>query len=766
MRKKKSSKKFKLNIKFLAVGLAAMVIVLFFNADLILKQAVKAANLISNCSLPIANTTFIKSYRLLTFTKVNGAWPTKDGGYIISGTTDPNIMFIPPDGFVAKLDKQGSVKWLKFLKTTNAPGDGNRLGDEDVQSIIELKAGGYLMVSKVWGFIKSAEWQADKVELNKILFTKLDKNGNPLWHKSFTAKAEDIKNSLIETIDGGFLFYGNTTDLTPDKIGEDSDVYYDLPYSSLKVIKFDKNGNVGWSKNITNFIARKSDSYLIATPDGGYALAGNITETNAEKKLPYNFDAYPGLAKFDKDFNFKWAKSMEGTPLEMAAAIPKAGGGYEMGWKKVRQGAINVRGLTRTQDNGYLILGQWSGGLSLMSNSLDLKSGAKSYLIAFKFNSAGEMDWVKKLTLSYNEFTSPMTEFSVSLTADKKIMMVGPITWADEDYRAKTKAVTEKRNWYAAKYGEAEMGKEDSEKSKQSLADWKKVKAVIKIAQDAFRPAIFMAKWDDNLNAVWAKIINPERGATNYILKPTADSGTIIAGEHVSKDIKSAILDSITYYKDGFLMKLDASGNINNNKNWLVDYNGSIITELMTAYSVSNNLSVKLKSYKVNLTKRAPEFSLYKKAKTFTFAPFLSAKTTACAKPPAAASSGVPLGNSTSVSTGAKTWPQINYEKAASVEPVNDKSRSIHNELLPALNKLYNNEIKLTDNLGGSMLSYVFSRVITKDDVAAVKASLEGFGYKTQDEGAYQLTMYKPGYFLVMTFSVGNLNKAFLNITY
>jgi hypothetical protein len=82
------------------------------------------------------------------------------------------------------------------------------------------------------------------------------------------------------------------------------------------------------------------------------------------------------------------------------------------------------------------------------------------------------------------------------------------------------------------------------------------------------------------------------------------------------------------------------------------------------------------------------------------------------------------------------------------------------------LNQLYSNQVKLTDNLSGQMLSYIFGRVITKDDVTAVKNYLVGIGYKTQDEGNNQLTMYKPGYFLILSFSVDNLDKAFLDVTY
>ena len=721
-------------------------------------------------TMPLPNTTFLKTYRLLVFTKINGAWPTKDGGYIVSGITDPNIMFLPPDGFVAKLDKQGSVQWMKLLKSTNSAGVGNSRGEEDVQSIIELKNGGYLMASKVWGFIKTAESSAG-VEVNKILFTKLDKNGNMVWNKSLTAFVEDARNSLVEINDNGFLFHANMVSLAPSKRGEDSDVYQDMPFASLKVLKFDQNGNLLWSKNVKNFIARNNDSYLAQTSDGGYALAGNIAETNPEKSLPYNFDTYPGLVKFDKNFNFKWAKSMEGTPLPLAMAIPKADGGYEMGWKKWRLGAMAVHGFVQTKDDGFLVLGNMSG-LSMLSDSFDLKNGVKNWMMGFKFSSSGDLEWVKKTTFGFNEFTSPMMGFSMSVTADNQIMVAGPITWAADDYHAQIINANAERDLYCVKYQISEEKCkanqiENIENSEQTKQDWEKVHALYTAVQDSFRPGIFMMKVDDELKTSWAKIINPPRGATNFVLKPTTDSGAIIAGEHVSTNIKSMILDSITYYKDGFLMKLDASGNVADNNNWIINYNGPFVTELMTPYAVSNDLIVKTDPFKIKLTSRKPEFSLYKKSKTTTFAPFNSSQTTLCPMSPEISANDAPLLNSTTTSTAPRTWPQINYEKAVPFEQLaNDKSKTLNNELLLILNQLYNNQVKLTDNLSGQMLSYIFSRVITKDDVTAVKNYLVGLGYKTQDEGNNQLTMYKPGYFLILSFSVGDLSKAFLDVTY
>ena len=72
----------------------------------------------------------------------------------------------------------------------------------------------------------------------------------------------------------------------------------------------------------------------------------------------------------------------------------------------------------------------------------------------------------------------------------------------------------------------------------------------------------------------------------------------------------------------------------------------------------------------------------------------------------------------------------------------------------------------MTDNADAAMLYYVFDRIVIKDDITAVKNHLAGLGYKTQDEGTYDLTMYKPGYWLVLTFSINNTSKGFLKVTF
>jgi hypothetical protein len=359
-----------------------------------------------------------------------------------------------------------------------------------------------------------------------------------------------------------------------------------------------------------------------------------------------------------------------------------------------------------------------------------------------------------------------MTEYSLSKTVDDNIMIVGSVWWADEDYETKAHAVTVERDLYTEKYGELEMLKELKERSKASQADWKKVQAAIDTATMGIRNGVLMIKTNEDLNVSWAKVVKPERSITNYVLKATSDAGAIIGGEYETNVVKSILFGTKIYYKDGFLMKLDSSGNIKNDTSWITDYVKDIITEMMTPYVTSNSLTLETETYSPILTNRQPEFSLYKKTKTTIYAAFKSLKETLCPVKPKILSSDTPLQNSTSTSNLERTWPQINYEKAIPAETINEKSLTLHNEILPILNQLYDNQVKLTDNMSGSMLDYSFSRIVTPADKEAVKEYLVGLGYKIQDETEYQLTMYKVGYFLTITFSINNTNKGFLEITY
>ena len=114
-----------------------------------------------------------------------------------------------------------------------------------------------------------------------------------------------------------------------------------------------------------------------------------------------------------------------------------------------------------------------------------------------------------------------------------------------------------------------------------------------------------------------------------------------------------------------------------------------------------------------------------------------------------------------------KTWAERNFEGTKIVEPINEKSREIHNELLLILNQLFNNKVKLRDNFGGITLDYTFGRLVTQDDVSAMKNYLEELGYKDTDlSSGGKLVMTKIGLTLNLSFAIKNRIQGTLEVTW
>lgn len=123
--------------------------------------------------------------------------------------------------------------------------------------------------------------------------------------------------------------------------------------------------------------------------------------------------------------------------------------------------------------------------------------------------------------------------------------------------------------------------------------------------------------------------------------------------------------------------------------------------------------------------------------------------------------------------TKEKTPVEKYFDGIKAVEPTTEKGKTVHAILLPILQKLYNKEVdgkivegvKLQEQFG-SMLTYVFNRVVTNDDMTAVKTELETQGFKTAEASGKGMTMMKVGQSWVLTFWLNNQQKAGLEVTF
>ncbi|MFA5165826.1 MAG: hypothetical protein WC449_00795 [Candidatus Paceibacterota bacterium] len=117
---------------------------------------------------------------------------------------------------------------------------------------------------------------------------------------------------------------------------------------------------------------------------------------------------------------------------------------------------------------------------------------------------------------------------------------------------------------------------------------------------------------------------------------------------------------------------------------------------------------------------------------------------------------------------------EIFYQKTPETQPQGAKSKPVHEAVFPMLGKIFFEVkgkkevpiVKLREDFGGSMLTYVVNRMIVAKDVAAFKAACNGAGYKTIDSSENGFTCSKPGLTLVVTMRINNEEKAIIDLTF
>jgi hypothetical protein len=141
---------------------------------------------------------------------------------------------------------------------------------------------------------------------------KTDALGSMQWNKTYGGERNEEARSIVATSDGGYAIAGAT----------DSSV--GLGHPDFWLVKTDALGNMQWNKTYGGYTFDRAYS-LVATSDGGYALAG-YTES---------FD--PGrsslLVKTDSLGNMEWNKTY-GSPYFASAQawslVAASDGGYAM----------------------------------------------------------------------------------------------------------------------------------------------------------------------------------------------------------------------------------------------------------------------------------------------------------------------------------------------------------------------------------------------------------------------------------------------------
>lgn len=180
-----------------------------------------------------------------------------DGGFAIGGLTNREG---EEGAFLVKTDLYGNLEWNRTYQITYMD------NDDCVNSLIATSDGGYMLAGRTWGTFYI--WRVIKV----------DQYGFEEWRRTFGEPSPDPRiyvkvdeaNSVVETPDGGYLIAGHR---------------YDWVWKSMDdwVIKLDGYGSMQWNQTygktgIDNYDAAYA---IVATSDGGYAIAGFTTSYGA-----------------------------------------------------------------------------------------------------------------------------------------------------------------------------------------------------------------------------------------------------------------------------------------------------------------------------------------------------------------------------------------------------------------------------------------------------------------------------------------------------
>lgn len=258
---------------------------------------------------------------------------------------------------------------------------------DSARSLIKSSDGGYVLAG-TWNYSYSEDaW-----------LVKTDPLGNMLWNKTCGGTEQDGASSLIITSDGNYAMAGHTGS-------------YGAGGSDFWLVKIDGFGNIDWNRTYGG----KDDDYassLIATPDGGYALAGTWNYTTY----------YPGgvpfpvlhgdfwLVKTDASGVMQWNKTYGGNGDDGAVSlVVTSDGGYALtGYTRsfgagsndfwlMKTDAVGIMRWNKTYggtsaDFAYSLIETSDGGYAVVGTTMSFGAGGADFWLV-KTDAFGNVQW-------------------------------------------------------------------------------------------------------------------------------------------------------------------------------------------------------------------------------------------------------------------------------------------------------------------------------------------------------------------------------------
>ena len=240
--------------------------------------------------------------------------------------------------------------WLVFLSPivnlsaqTNLSWNKTLGGDgfEELQTMVETDDGHFVFFGSHTSNISGEITQAS-LGLSDYWLAKVDQtNGNIIWQNTYGGNLLDNGRSMVATSDGGFLLGGHSS---TGINGTKTTVSFGACWNCLDywVVKTDGDGNQLWDQTIQGNSKEDRMTTLIETTDGGFVLAGYSESDLGNDKSEANIGgADYWVVKLDADGNQLWDRTLGGTREDQPFAIIE-----------LPDGSILVGGLSFSSDDG------------------------------------------------------------------------------------------------------------------------------------------------------------------------------------------------------------------------------------------------------------------------------------------------------------------------------------------------------------------------------------------------------------------------------
>jgi len=187
------------------------------------------------------DTLWTKMYGGTADDQANAIYQTLDGGYIVTGYTQ-SFGAGNSDVYLIKTDMNGDTIWTQTYGGTSS---------ESGYSVIQDSEGGYIIAASTTSFGGGS---------GDAYLIKTDSLGDTIWTKAYGGTDSDLTYSVKETIDGNYVFAGQTFS-------------FGAGHTDVWLIKVNEYGDTVWTKTFGGSNADIGEC-VAQTIDGGYIIAG------------------------------------------------------------------------------------------------------------------------------------------------------------------------------------------------------------------------------------------------------------------------------------------------------------------------------------------------------------------------------------------------------------------------------------------------------------------------------------------------------------